>query len=82
VASPKVVELSKLLKPAVRVLMGSKAENDDWAGRRAAYMRSNRTVSNTSSTKSIAGGVYAFGVVWRKPGWLKMVRQEREAGVV
>jgi len=28
-ASPKVVELSKPLKPAERVLMGSKAEKDD-----------------------------------------------------
>jgi hypothetical protein len=82
VASPKVVELSKLLKPAVMVLIGSRAEKDDWAGSRAAYMRSNKTVSNTSSTKSMADGIYAFGVVWRKPDWLKLVAQEREAGVV
>lgn len=75
VASPKVVELSKLLRPAVMVLMGSKVEKDDWAGNRAAYMRSNRTVSNTSSTKSMAEEYYAVGVVWRMPGW-KMVGQQ------
>jgi hypothetical protein len=69
VASPKVVELSKLLKPAVMVLMGSKAEKDDWAGNRAAYMRSNRTVSKISSTKSMAMECYAVGVVWPEPGW-------------
>jgi len=62
-ASPKVVELSKPLKPAVIVLMGSKAEKDDWEGNSAAYARSNIKVSNTSSTKSMAWDCYAVGVV-------------------
>ena len=81
VASPKFVELSKLLKPAVMVLMGSKAEKDDWEGNRAAYMRSNRMVSNTSSTKSMAVYCYAVGVVLAKAGLVEDGRtRAREAG--
>ena len=80
VALSKDVELSKPL-PAVIVLMGSKAEKDDWEGNRAAYMRSNRMVSNTSSTKSMAVYCYAVGVVLAKAGLVEDGRtRAREAG--
>lgn len=64
VALSKVVELSKAL-PAVRVLMGSRAENAESLGRMLAYMRSNMTLSKTSRTKSMAVVCYAGRVGWR-----------------
>lgn len=64
VALSKVVELSKPL-PAVRVLMGSRAENAEFLGRMLAYMRSNMTLSKISRTKSMAVVCYAGRVGWR-----------------
>jgi hypothetical protein len=64
VALSKVVELSKLLKPAVIVLMGSNVEKAESLGRRFAYMRSNMTPSKISRTKSMAVMCYAPRVGW------------------
>jgi len=63
------------------VLMGSKAENAESLGRMLAYMRSKRTLSKTSRTKSMAAVCYAgkrrLGVPdWR--GGRAELRQERE----
>lgn len=64
-ALSKDVELSRPLKPAVIVLLGSKAENAESLGRRFAYMRSNMTLSKISRTKSMAVVCYAARVGWR-----------------
>ena len=90
-ALSNVVEFSKSFRPALMVLIGSKAEKADWMGRRFAYMRSNMTVSKTSRTKSMVAVVvvcYAvsvnrwcrIGEAIEQGGSLKL--SVRQAGVV
>ena len=65
VALSKDVELSRPLRPAVIVLMGSKAEKAEALGRRLAYMRSNMTLSKISRTKSMAVVCRVYVPDWR-----------------
>lgn len=91
-ALSNVVEFSKSFRPALMVLMGSKAEKDDWMGKRLAYMRSNMTESKISRTKSMVGECHAVSVnrlsrigevVWQGGSFAAAAElSKRQAGVV